>query len=182
MPEDVAILGPENDELRCKGVYPPLSSIALPGEQIGFQAAAILDQLLAGEQPPPDPILVPPLHVVSRQSTDILFTDDPQVTEAIHYIREHAHERIGVDDVLNHVKVNRRQLERLFRRVLGRTPHQEICRVRIKLAKQLLTETDLHMQAVAERCGFDSARCLSTNFHGETGMTPSSYRRQFRLQ
>ncbi len=124
---------------------------------------------------------MPPIRVISRQSTDVIYTDEPNVTAAIHFIREHVHERIGVAQVLEHVAINRRQLERLFRQVLGRTIHQELRRVRIEQAKRLLNETDLSTHNIAKRCGFEGAVRLNTNFRKQTGMTPTDYRRQSRL-
>ncbi len=182
VPDDVALLGVDNDDLRCEGVLPPISSIALPAERLGFEAAAMLDRLMAGEPAPAEPTFLPPLHVVPRQSTDIVFTDEPRVGEAIRYIRENIHQRIGVDHVLEHVGGHRRHLERLFRRVPGRTPHEEICRIRIEQAKRLLQETDLPMTRIAERCGFKNARQLNVHFRKQMELTPSAYRRQFQLR
>lgn len=181
VPDDVAVLGVDNDEPICTAAYPPLSSIAVAGERIGYEAAAMLDRLMAGETVAKDPILVPPRGVITRQSSDVLAIEDRELSAAVSFIRDHAHESIGVTDVLRAVPVARRSLERKFRTVLGRSPLEEIRRAHIERARDLLAATDLSMPVIAERSGFESAVRLTTVFRQETGMTPTQYRRQFRL-
>jgi LacI family transcriptional regulator len=181
VPEEICILGVDDDELLTQISHPPISSIALQTQKIGFEAAKLLDQLMGGKKPPGEPLLLPPERVVARQSTNLLAIGDEYVLTALRYIREHIHEQISVEDIVDVVPVNRRFLERRFREHLGRTPLQEIRRVRIETAKQLLSGTDLAMPAIARRSGFPNPERLANVFHAVTGMTPTHYRRQFRL-
>jgi LacI family transcriptional regulator len=181
VPEEICIIGVDDDELLTKISHPPISSIALQTQKIGFEAARWLDQLMSGRKLTEQAMLLPPERVVARQSTNLLAIDDEYVLSALRYIREHIHERISVDDILDVVPVNRRFLERRFREHLGRTPLQEIRRVRIETAKQLLSGTDLAMPAIARRSGFPNPERLANVFHAVTGMTPTHYRRQFKL-
>ncbi len=181
VPEEICILGVDDDELLTQISHPPISSIALQTQKIGFEAAKLLDGLMQKRKPPREPLLLPPERVVARQSTNLLAIDDEYVLTALRHIREHIHEQISVEDILDVVPVNRRFLERRFREHLGRTPLQEIRRVRIETAKQLLSGTDLAMPAIARRSGFPNPERLANVFHAVTGMTPTHYRRQFRL-
>lgn len=181
VPEEVCVLGVDNDELLTQISHPPISSIILQTQKIGFESAKLLDHLMRRDTSTKQLILVPPEGVMARQSTNLLAIEDPTVLTALRYIREHIHERISVEDLLEVIPVNRRFLERRFREHLGRTPLQEIRRVRIETAKKLLSETDLAMPAVARRSGFANPERLSSVFHSITRMTPTQYRRQFRL-
>ena len=182
VPEDVALLGVDDDVFIQQIAWLPLSSIVLPLELVGYEAAALLERMMQGKRPPAQPILLPPVRVEARQSSAILAIQVPAVARALHYIREHAFELITVKDISHAAAVNRRRLERMFRRELGRTPHQEIIRIRVERAKQLLSSTHLPMPLVAERSGFDSARRLTANFRATAGTSPSAYRRQFQLR
>lgn len=180
VPEDVSFIGVDNDDLLCELARPSLSSVAVPAEQIGYEAAALLDRLLAGARPPRRPIVVPPIGVVVRQSSDIVAIDDPDVSAALHMIRTHAHVPLRVTDVLREVPVSRRSLELRFQHVLSRSLGEEIRRVHLERAKELLAGTDLSIAAVAEHAGFSDAKQLCVVFRQETGGTPTEYRRQFR--
>lgn len=182
VPGDVAILGVDNDEVETGLAYPPLSSIAIPGERVGFEAASLLSRLMARRELRPAPLLLPPQGVVVRQSTDVVAVSDPELSSILNFIRRHAAEPIGVEDVLSQVAVSRRKLERRFRQVMHRTIHDEIRRVRLERAKRLLATTDLAMPAVAARSGFEGARRFAVVFRQLSGMTPTDYRRQFRLR
>jgi LacI family transcriptional regulator len=140
----------------------------------------MLDRILAGAKPPGQSLLLPPLGVVTRQSSDLLAIADPDVTAAVRFIREHGHTPVRVTDVLRVVSVGRRTLERRFRAVLRRGLWEEIRRVRMEHAKRLLAETDRPMSAVADGSGFPNAKELSAVFRQETGLTPTAYRRRFR--
>jgi LacI family transcriptional regulator len=182
VPEDLCVLGVDNDELLTKVSQPPLSSISLQTPKIGFEAARLLDRLMAGAKPPDQPLLLPPIGVVSRQSTNLLAIADEDVLAAVRYIREHGHQQLSVRDLLHVVPVNRRYLERKFKEHLGRTPLQEIHRVRLDKARELLANTDLSMPAIARRSGFPNPERLANVFRAELAMTPTEYRRKFRLQ
>ncbi len=178
VPEQVAVVGADDDAEVCELSDPPLSSVAFNPERVGYEAAALLDRLMARRARPREPLLVPPLAVSTRQSTDILAIDDPEVAKAVHYIRRHAFEGITVEEVLDEVPLSRRALEHRFRRRLGRTPKEEIQRLRLDEAKNLLASTDLPLARISDRLGFHQPAYLSAVFKRETGMTPAAYRRR----
>jgi LacI family transcriptional regulator len=178
VPEEVAVIGVDDDVLVCELCNPPLSSVVPNPERIGYEAAALLARLMAGEKPETDDWQVEPLGVTARQSTDVLAIDDPHVAAALRYIREHACEGATVGDVLARVPLSRTILERRFRKYLGRSPQGEIRAVQLKRVKQLLAETDLRLERIAELAGYEHPEYLSVVFKRETGQTPGQYRRQ----
>jgi LacI family transcriptional regulator len=150
----------------------------LPAERIGFQAAALLDRMIAGEKPPGRPILLPPTGVATRRSTEVLAVDDKEVVAAVRFIREHAHLPLRVDDVLQQVPTGRRTLERRCRKALGWGLGAEIRRTHLERARRLLAETDLPLKVLAEQAGFSDLGYMSKVFRQELGMPPTAYRRQ----
>jgi LacI family transcriptional regulator len=179
VPASVAVLGVDNDDVFCELANPPLSSIALSTQRIGYEAARMLDRLMAGETPE-KLLLVPPAGVVPRRSSDIPSILDPDVAAAVRYISLHVQDDLQVGDVLREVQVSRRSLEQRFLKALGRTPAAEIRRAQVEVAKQMLRETDEPMARVALAAGFSNAKQLGASFHHEAGTTPSLYRRQAR--
>jgi len=179
VPDDVAILGVNNDQLRCLSASPPLSSIRLPARTIGFEAARMLDLSMQGK-PPRKPVLLPPTDVVVRHSTDIIAVPHEAVAEAVRFIREHATGGITPDDAAEAAAVSVSYLEKLFRKHLQRTPFAEIRRMRIAAVKRMLIDTDWSLEEVAERCGFSSGIYLSEEFKKQTSMPPGRFRKQFR--
>ncbi|MFP4139355.1 MAG: substrate-binding domain-containing protein [Planctomycetota bacterium] len=182
VPNEVAILGVDNEELKCAIAYPPLSSIAIPGQKIGYEAAAMLERMMSGADPQPKDILLPPAGVIERESTRTQAVHDPAVAAAMQYIQDHAHERISVTNVLSAVDVCRSTLERKFRAELNRTPLEEIHRAHLDQAKRMLVETDRTLAEVATGCGYRDAAHLIMHFRKQTGKTPSEYRRAFLLK
>jgi LacI family transcriptional regulator len=182
VPEEVAVVGVENDEALCAMSRPPLSSVALPTERIGYEAARLLDRLMRGRSVPRMRTEIEPVGVVARQSSDVVAVADARLAAALRHIREHAAEGIGVDDVLRAAPMSRSHLERGLRKVLGRSPHDEILRVRLDLAKRLLSETDLKLSAVARRSGFRHVQRLCERFRESFGETPGRYRERTRRQ
>ncbi len=176
VPEQVAVLAADNDELLCEACNPSLSGIALTSERIGFEAAKLLDRMMHGVAPPKRPLLLEPTGVVTRQSTDTLAVEDPDLARAVAFIRSHATDPIQVSDVLVEVPVSRRWLERRFHEVLGRGPAAEIRRVRLDRAKHLLAETDLPVAEVATLAGFGSREYMAATFKQELDLTPRQYR------
>jgi LacI family transcriptional regulator len=146
-------------------------------QRTGYEAARLLDLMMAGETVPPVGHFIDPLGVETRQSTDVLAIEDRDVASALRYIRENACFGMNVSDILKEVPVSRRVLESRFRKLLGRTPHQEIQRLRIDRVKHLLAETDMSLAEIANRAGFEHVEYLSFAFKRETGETPSQYRR-----
>lgn len=177
VPEQVAVVGADDDSEVCELSEPPLSSVTFNPERVGYEAAGLLDGLMGGRAGPREPLLVPPLGVSIRQSSDILAIDDPDVAKAIHYIRRHAFEGITVEDVLGELPLSRRALEHRFRRRLGRTPKEEIQRLRFEEAKNLLASTDLPLARISDRLGYHQPAYLSAVFRREAGLSPSAYRR-----
>lgn len=178
VPDDVAVLGVDNEELLCEIAHPPLSSIRIGAEQIGHAAVALLENLLRGKPMPAEMPRIPPMEVVTRQSTDVLAVEDVEVAAALRHIRQHATQGLSVKQMLDVVPINRRTLERRFISVLGHTPLEEIRRVRLERAKTLL-QTDLPIYDIAVRSGFATPEYLATSFLQATKMTPTAYRRQF---
>jgi LacI family transcriptional regulator len=180
IPEQVALLGVDNDELECRLTSPPLSSVENPAERIGYEAARLLDGLMNGAKPARTRIRIPPTRVVTRQSTDTLAVDDEDVSRALTYIRAHAHgdDGLSVQAVANVVAISRRMLERKFRALLGRTVLQEIRRVKIEHAQELLLETSLPMPEIARRSGFSSPQRMAVVFSQTLGEAPTACRQR----
>ena len=182
VPEEVAVVGVENDEALCAMSRPPLSSVALPTERIGYEAARMLDRLMRGRAVPRTRIAIEPLGVVARQSSDVVAIDDPRLAAALRHIREQACAGIGVEDVLRAAPMSRSSLERGFRKVLGRSPHDELLRVRLEGARRLLSETDLKLSAVAQRSGFRHVQRLCEQFRAVFGETAGRYRARMKIR
>jgi LacI family transcriptional regulator len=180
VPDELAVLGVDDDELFNTLVTPSLSSIVLPAQQIGFEAAAKLERLMKGERPAEMITRLPPLRVVPRESTDVLSIPDADVVQALRFIRDHASRPIQVDDVLDNVPLSRRSLERKFRRSLGHSVSEEIRRAHLERAKQLLIQTDFAMPQVAAASGFTTATRLGIVFQRELKETPTAFRRRVR--
>ena len=180
VPDDVAVLGVDNDELLCELAAPPLSSVIPNARRTGYEAARLLDRLMGGEKVAPQAHLIAPLGVAARQSTDVLAIDDRAIVQAVQFIREHACEGINVADLLKAVRMSRRVLEQRFRRLLGRTPHEEILHIKLARVQRLLAETDLPLYQIAERTGFEHVEYLSVTFKRELGVTPRQFRERIR--
>jgi LacI family transcriptional regulator len=178
VPEDVAVLGVDNDDLICETSDPTLSSVVADHFRIGYEAALIAERLARGGTPPEDLLLIEPRRVVTRASTDSIAVDDPHVSAAMQFIRLYACDGIEVDDVVAKVPVSRSVLQRRFRSVLGRSIHDIIVDTRLKRAKELLAETDLPLSTVAERSGITPQPYLNVVFKSHVGETPLSYRKR----
>jgi LacI family transcriptional regulator len=180
VPEDVAVLGVDNDEVMCELTDPPLSSIEHGAGSLGYQAAALLDRLMAGKKARNLHMLVEPEGVVTRHSTDILAIADPEVAAALTFIHQHDCEPLRVADVVGAVGVSRSTLESRFKAV-GRTIHGEIQRLQVERARLLITTTDLPIKQIAAMAGFAHVHYMTTIFHQRTGWTPAEYRKHVRL-
>ena len=181
VPEEAAVVGVENDESLCMMSSPPLSSVECNGERIGYEAAALLERMMAGEPAPTEPLSVKPLKVIKRLSSDIVSIEDKDLSQAVRFIRQNACRGIVVDDVVDHVAMSRSSLERKIQEVLGRSPTAEIRRVQLNIVKQLLTETDLPLTAIAEKTGFRHSQYLAEFFKRKVGETPGVFRASSRL-
>jgi len=176
-PEEVAVVGVDNAETVCDLCDPPLSSVVPDAERVGYEAAALLDRLMAGSVRQFEDRLIAPKGVVTRQSTDVTAIADPAIARAVQFIRMQACAGIGVDDVLASIPISRSVLERGFRKHLGHSPHDEIRRARLKRVKQLLSETDWPLERVASAAGYKHPEYLIVQFKRVVGMTPNAWRR-----
>jgi LacI family transcriptional regulator len=177
VPEQVAIIGVDNDELLCEMAQPELSSVLIPWEKMGFEAANCLDRVMNGAAAGTEPVLVEPGGIVTRHSSDVMAVSEPLLAQALRFINQHACEHIHIKDVLRAVPISRRWLEWQCQRTLGRSPLQEIRRVRMAKARQLLATTDLQLWRIAEHCAVDEKKFAGI-FRKETGLTPSQWRRR----
>ncbi|MBA4018423.1 MAG: XylR family transcriptional regulator [Pirellula sp.] len=181
VPDQVAVVGVDNDEELCNLSTPALSSVDVNAERNGFVASGLLAGMMSGKKPfPGREVLFPPSHVVTRLSTDTFAVDDPSVARALRFIREHAASAIGVDEVVRAALTSRRKLERQFEALLKRSPNQEILRVRIERARSLLLETNIALAAVARQSGFSSVKYFGDAFRRQTGSSPGEFRRKSR--
>lgn len=176
VPEEVAILGANNDTIRCDLADPALSSVAPNAFQSGFRAATLLREMLAGREPKVLDQRIEPIGVVTRHSTDVLAVEDRNVVAALSFIREQACDGIAVEQVLQHAHVSRSQLERKFRQHIGRSPQAEIRRVQLKKIRQLLLETDFPLKRIAELTGFEHMEYMCVLFKRLTGESPGIFR------
>jgi LacI family transcriptional regulator len=181
VPDEVAVIGVDNDSHLCNLCTPPLTSIDVNPSRIGYEAAALLMRLMKGEPRPSEPVLLgPPRGVVPRQSTDVLSIDDQDVAAALRFIRDRATEGIHVRDVLANARRSPSTLERRIKATLGRTIKAEITRARLDRAKLLLQETDLPVATIAVRTGFSEPKYFCEVFRHSELMTATAYRKQFR--
>jgi LacI family transcriptional regulator len=180
VPDEVAVLGVDDDEVLCELASPPLSSIVPDSIGAGREAAAILDRLMAGGAAGGSEWLLEPLGITTRRSTDVVAIDEPLVAAAMRYIRDHAERGIKAGDVAKALGISRRVLETRFTRRLGHTPHDEITRVQMRLVEGLLRETDLPLATIAARTGFRHPEYLTVAFTRHHGTPPSRWRREFR--
>ncbi|MGC8560109.1 MAG: substrate-binding domain-containing protein [Phycisphaerae bacterium] len=177
VPEDVAVLGVDDDYLMCNMVIPALSSVRQAGEQVGRTAFQMLREVILGQPITTTKATIRPLSVTARASTDVIHVGDPAVRAAILYIRAHRDENFGVKQLLPHVGLNRRSLEIRFRRVCGRTLGEEIRRARMERVKALL-RSDMKIDQIAHAMHFTSGGHLARTFRREIGVSPSQYRRE----
>ncbi len=172
------MIGVDNDAALCELCTPPLTSIVPDTRQTGYEAASILNRMMRGEKVAGAAKRIAPLRVHERLSTDTVAVDDPDVRIALQFIRQNATIGINVSDVMRQLTISRRVLESRFQHVIGHTPHREIERVRIKRVKQLLIDTTLSIEAIANRTGFSHPDYLSVAFKRATELTPGEYRHQ----
>ena len=182
VPDDVAVIGMDDDHFACDFSDPPLTSVSRNGKRVGEEAARLLDRLMSGKAAPAADILVPPDGVVTRRSTDVTAIDDPTVVAAARYMRDHLAEPIGVAEVVKALGISHRGLGKGFHRALGQTPRAYLAQLRVERAKHLLAEQPkLRLALVAERCGFRDAKRLRLVFQRYVGQSPRTYRTQHAL-
>lgn len=181
VPQQVAVIGVDNDEETCRLAHPPLTSVMDNARQIGWRAASLLDELMAQRKSVSrQRILIPPLGVATRRSTEVTAVDDPLVARACDLIRERACEGLGVEGLLTALRISKTSFYARFKKSLGRLPHEEILRTRLGRAQSLLRETALSAADIAGRCGFAHPEYLNVAFKRELRQTPGAFRRQTR--
>jgi LacI family transcriptional regulator len=180
VPEDVALLGVDNDIFECEITAPPLSTVAVPWRSVGERAARLVQRGLLGADIAGTREIVAPVDVVVRRSSDAFAIQDPLVAAAVAWIRDHMAMSLTVPTIAGALRVTRQRLERHFRRHLGRTIAEEIRRSRVEVARRLLLTSELTLTELAKRCGFTSPALLSVAFRREVGIPPGAYRRHAR--
>ncbi len=182
VPDEVSIVASDDDPMKCQLTRPTITAAEVPAERIGYEAAALLERLIRGEQPPSKPVLISPSGVIAvRESTSISGSADREVQQAAELIRKAAAEGLSVTELAEQMKVSPRWLQRHFKRVLGATPRQVVQDARLERAKYLLLETDWPACRVAVHAGFYSASHLNRIMRQHTGMTPVQFRRHHRI-
>jgi LacI family transcriptional regulator len=180
VPEDVAVIGVDNDPIICDISDPPLTSIALNVESAGYEAAKLIDSMIDSKKTSGKQIMVSPTHIIQRQSTDILAVNDIDVSKAIQFIKKNAKNKIRVEDVVKATSINRRTLERRFRRTIQRSIYNEIQNVRIELITKFLIETDLSISQITDLFNFTDAEHISRYFRREKGVGLREFRKLHR--
>jgi len=177
VPEEVAVIGVDNDEMLCQLSNPALSSIEQGAKQIGYQAAALLDRMMRGARPRRRHYVIAPIAIVTRRSTDVLAIEDPLILEAMAFIRSNSQHGINVTDVVKAVGVSRSTLESRFKASVGETIHAVIRRIQLDRARRLISETNLAMKEIAAHTGFKSIQHMTSLFGKAFGQTPGRYRK-----
>ena len=182
VPEQAAVVAVGADDVSCQFADPPLSSVVLNAWQMGYEAASLLDRMMQGQAAPQAELLIPPLDVVIRRSSEVTAIDDPLVARALHFIRENARNNINVESVLRHLGVSRTTLQNHFRATLGRSIHDVLIDARFACVKELLVDTPLSIADISERCGFRHPEYMSSALKKRTGWSPAHYREQYGAQ
>ena len=178
VPEEVAVLGVDNDGVECEISNPPLSSIDPNAARVGFEAASLLDRLIRGEKLRSARIMVPPARVVARRSTDVIAIQDSDVAEVVQHVRRNALRPIVLEDFVNVLNLSRSTLERWFHRYLGHSMKDEIVSIRMKHIQGLLLSTDQSLEEIAVSAGYEHVETMSRIFKRSVGLNPGEYRRQ----
>lgn len=179
VPEELAVVGAENDNMLCETASPPLSSVKLRGQAVGYDAARVLDEWMTKKRipKPGERHLHAPGDIVTRQSSDIVAVEDPRIAAALRFIRQNATAPLDVARVARECALSRSVLERRMKALIGRSPGEEIARLRFAAVEKLLLQTDLTLDAIAAKCGFTHPQYMAEAFRKRTGMTPGTFRR-----
>ena len=180
VPEELAVVGAENDNMLCETASPPLSSVRLRGQAVGYDAARVLDEWMSRKRipKPGEKHLHAPGDIVVRQSSDIVAVEDARIAAALRFIRQNATQQIDVNRVAREVALSRSVLERRMKTLIGRSPGEEIARQKFTLVEQLLTHTGLTLDAIAAKCGFTHPQYMAEAFRKRTGVTPGQFRKR----
>ena len=175
VPEDLAVLGVDNDEMMCELSNPPLSSIIQGTSKLGYEAACILDSMIDGQLTATKTV-IEPLGIQIRQSTDMLAIENPLISQAIAYIRKQACYSVRVEEVARYCNVSRANLEKKFKKIMGHTVYEEISRMQLKNVEDLLINTDLTLKKVADLSGFSTVQYMNSKLKAFSGLTPQQFR------
>jgi len=181
IPQSVAVLGVGNLEIPCECSHVAISSVESDFEELGYRGAEMLDCLMSGKTLPVNPLIVPPVGVVARRSTDLQAAMHPKVREAVQFIKDNYQLPLQVHDIADEVMLSRQMLQQLFVRELRQPPAAHLLHVRLEHVKTLLRETNQKVRQIADACGFDSERNLRRAFHRKTGMSPLDFRQRHRV-
>jgi LacI family transcriptional regulator len=177
--QQIAVVGIDNDDILCETQTPSLSSVDIKADRIGYEAATLLVRLMRGKKAPPGPILVPPVRVVQRRSSDMLALSDPEVGSVLRFIRDHIDQPFSVEDAIRQVPLSRRALERRFRRSAGCSILDEVHRIKIERMRELLITTNQTIEEISVACGFVQLSHMAKLFRKKTGLPPGTFRKQF---
>ena len=176
VPEEVAVIGVDDDEMMCELANPPLTSVAQGTHRLGYEAASLLDRMMQGKKVGTERV-IGPVGVTIRQSTDVIAIEDDLVSTAVAFCREAACNAIQVDDVARHCGVSRSLLEKRFKSALGHTVYEEISRIQINKACELLIHTAMPIKRIAGLSGFSTVQYMYHKFSRIKGMSPGEYRK-----
>lgn len=178
VPDDIAVVGMDNDETICEHSVPTLTSVSRNSTRVGWEAAALIDRMMRGGEPPDEDLLVPPKGVVARQSTDMLYAGDPVIQRAFGYMRAHLGTSFNIHAMAEHAGVSKRTLETRFRGSLASSPHAYLTRLRVRRAQELMRLSPKRtLGQIAEACGFGSAPTFYSAFERITGESPGRFRK-----
>lgn len=178
VPEQAAVVAVGADDVACQFANPPLSSVMLNAWKMGYEAASLLDRLMQGEAVEQSEVLVPPIDIFVRRSSDITAVNDPLVAGAMHFMRENARKGIKIESVLKHLGVSRTTLQNRFRAYMNRSIHDVLIEMKLSYVKEMLIETPLSIAEISVRCGFLNPEYMSTSLKRYTGWSPARYRQQ----
>jgi LacI family transcriptional regulator len=178
VPDEVAIVGVDDNEVMCQFGTPTLTSIPCNRHLIGYQAAEVLDRLMCGLDVPIRDTVIPPEQIRPRESSDVGIFTNPHATRAYRIVRDHIGEMFGAEELARNLGITRRRLEQCIKDATGQTPYEFICALRVEHARQVMQEESLSLEEVAKTCGFRDARHLRKVFVKFTDQTPSDFRRQ----
>lgn len=181
VPDDIAVVSVDNDPVLCEVATPPLSSLDQNVQKLGYEAAAMLDQMIRGTKIAKQNYFFEPGHVVVRHSSDVLAVGDERLAKSIRFVRENACKGIDVNAIAKAAGMSRRALEKKFVELVGRSPLEEMQEIRFRRVRQLLLETDYVLPQIAELAGFQYQEYLVRFFKKRTGMTPGEFRRKTRF-
>lgn len=179
VPNEVAVVGVDNDEMICSLTTPPLTSVIQGTDLLGYYASEILDQMIRKTDCPKERV-VPPLGLAVRESSDRLVISDPILTEALSFIRNKAYSGLRVDHVADHCHVSRSTIENKFKDKLGCSVHQEITRLQLNRVKELLIQDEMNLKQISKVAGFSSTQYMSSKFKKDSGLSPAQYRKRHR--